>query len=62
MGWQGWWGVGARSGKQASSLPAVSKSGSSRQTDWDAHSCLPDGVSMFVSSPKLQLERTVMQK
>lgn len=34
----------------------------SSQTDWDAYSCLPDGVSMFVSSPKLQLERTVVQK
>lgn len=34
----------------------------SSQTDWDAHSCLPGGASMCVSSPKLQLERTVVQK
>lgn len=34
----------------------------SSQTDWDLYSCLPGGVSMCVSSPKLQLERTVVQK
>lgn len=34
----------------------------SSHTDWDAYSCLLDGVPMLISSPKLQQEKTVMQK
>lgn len=64
-GSQGKWRQGGRAGRTGNELlplgqfPGVVPSS---QTDWDAYSCLPDGVSMFVSSPKLQLERTVMQK
>lgn len=58
-----WGGKPGREPGDRKSTPApevVSKSDFFFQPDeWDEHSCLPDGVSIFTSSPTLQLGRTV---
>lgn len=60
-----WGGRAGREPGDRKSAPApevVSKSDFFFETDkWDTYRCLPDGVSIFISSPTLQLGRTVTQ-
>lgn len=59
-----WGGRAGREPGDRKSAPApevVSKSDFFQPDKWGAYSCLPDGVSIFISSPTLQLGRTVPQ-
>lgn len=59
MGWQA--GREPENSKRAPVPEVVSKRDFFQPDKWDAHSCLPDGVTVFTSSPTPQLDRTATQ-